>query len=134
MKRTKLILLLMAATLLIGACDPAQRIVMRNKSDQTVYVSWIMEEDSVSNNKATQILKTSTYTLGTQKNDKEETLYFGIGVWSDQAIDRFVDKVTSIEIVGVSTRVKMTDKEAIKKHFKANRGGFMNSKLTVKVY
>lgn len=61
-------------------------------------------------------------------------MYFGFGSWPTREIDRFVNmNIKSIEIEGANTKVKMTDKEEIKKFLIDRRHGLFKNFITIKI-
>ena len=121
--------------MVMTSCDLAKLIVQKNKSGKTVRLTWTFEIDSLSNNTNIRKLRTSTYTLGTKKGEREVTIIFGFGNWPTKEIERFAENdVKLIEITGVKTKLKLTDKEEIKKFLLERRHGLLKNFITIKVY
>jgi hypothetical protein len=120
---------------ILTSCDPAKLIILKNKSGKPANFKWTIESDSVSGYSNHPALKTGTFDLGTKKDEREKTMYFGFGYWPTEEIVRFVDKnIKSIEIEGANTKVKMTDKEEIKKFLTDRRHGLLKNFITIKIY
>lgn len=137
--RVRRLLTLTILTILTGciltSCDPAKLIILKNKSDKPAYFTWTIEIDSTSGYSNHPALRTGTFELGTEKDEREESFYFGFGSWPTGEIERLVDKnITSIEIEGVNTKVRMTDKEEIKRFLISRRHGLFKNFITIKIY
>lgn len=103
-------LLAIIAMLTVGfmtlSCDPAKKIILKNKSDKQVQVNWTWEVDSIYKGDTTKIAQTDTFYLGTEKRDRKLFFSWVFGDWPKEAINECVDnEFKSIEIIGDKTLI-----------------------------
>src|SRR5215210_5156604 len=111
---------------LFSGCDPARRIEMKNRTDDSVTFVWTSLEDSIGYNPFI-ISNARELTLSVPPH-KEIRMSFGIGTWSPLRVQQIISKLASFEILSSNQRIKIDSLELLKDFLLARRKGIGGSK------
>jgi hypothetical protein len=121
------------ALILLGACDPAQYILVKNRTGEPITMIWTTKLDSLSIQQEDEPdNKRNIISLGVKAPEKDALLYFGQGKWTDQLIDDYVaQSVESIEWIGSDSRIEMGDQQEIQEFLKTRKSRLSPSKIVI---
>jgi hypothetical protein len=126
------IILFFLAVIILPSCDPMRRIYIKNNSNGDAEVTWIIKEDSIlssplfiSNNPEVK------FHLAPKPN-KVINMSCGIGEWSIEALDNFVDDLESLELKWVGGAIKMTNVDSIKNFLYNRRIGLDHGTISIR--
>ncbi|MBD0332116.1 MAG: hypothetical protein ICV66_05630 [Chitinophagaceae bacterium] len=106
------------------ACDPARRIHMKNKTGDDAEITWQLKDDSAKLNPL--FISNSTevkFQLKPVAPHNEAKMSFGIGSWTRQVLNNFVDDLEFLEIKSKQDSIKLTTEKEIKDYLLAHRRG-----------
>ena len=124
------LLLLLFATGLLTACDPALNLVIETSNKPNVFVTIYCNRD-ISSRFATDTSNKIVHVPNDSLGNKI-TYWYGIGGWSPENLSVLTQKIDSVIINNSNSRLILTDKESINTYFLKNLSGFANSILTIK--
>ena len=125
---SSLILLVIIA---MFSCDPVRRIDMKNQSNDTAYVIWTLNEDSLMNNpfliSNSKQLKFDLY----HPKRKEIKMSFGPGNWSPKEVQKLVGHLTSLEIISSTQRIRIDSLPLLREFLLARRKGVGGARIEI---
>lgn len=113
------------------SCNSVRRIDMKNFSADTASVVWTLNEGSLSNNpfmiSNSKELKFDLY--GPKRNQIK--MSFGPGGWSPGEVELLVNKLSSLEIISSTQRIKIDSLPLLKDFLLARRKGVGGGRIEI---
>ena len=113
------------------SCDSVRRIDMKNQSADTASIIWTLNEDSLSNNpfmlSNSKELKFQLY--GPKRN--QINMSFGPGGWSPAEVERLANRLTSLEIISATQRIKIDSIPQLRDFLLARRKGVGGARIEI---
>jgi pyruvate-formate lyase len=121
------------ALFLLGACDPAQYILIKNRTGKPITMIWTTKLDSLTIQQEDEPdNKRNIISLGVKAPEKDALLYFGQGRWTDQLIDDYIEqRVESIEWIGLDSRIEMREQKEIQEFLKNRKSRLSPYKIVI---
>ena len=67
------------------------------------------------------------------ENERRKKMYFGIGGWSDNALNELLTNIESLEVRGVEMKTKLRGKEEVKQFLMKRRKGLFKNRIIVEI-
>ena len=127
------ILFFLLTAAFLYSCDPAQYILIKNRTGEPVSMIWTTKLDSLTLQQEDEPdNKRSIISLGVKAPEKDALLFFGQGKWTDQLIDEYVEqRVESIEWIGLDSRIEMRDEQEIQEFLKSRKSWLSPNKIVI---
>ena len=74
-----------------------------------------------------------TVLMTLNENERRKKMYFGIGGWSDNALNELLTNIESLEVRGVEMKTKLRGKEEVKQFLMKRRKGLFKNRIIVEI-
>ena len=130
MKSNSVYLLTFLATL--SGCDPAKIITTKNLTNDKVETIWIYRDAFLTGSENSFLMR-DTVLMTLNENERRKKMYFGIGGWSDNALNELLTNIESLEVRGVEMKTKLRGKEEVKQFLMKRRKGLFKNRIIVEI-